>query len=157
MRTSENGVAFIKEWEGLELQAYQDIAGVWTIGYGHTGSGVAPGRKISECEAVRLLAEDLRAREARVASLVAVALAQHEFDALVSFEFNTGGLSRSTALVRLNQGDREGAAEALTWWNKSSVSGALREVRGLTRRRRAEAALFLFGDADAQHRWDEAS
>ena len=51
MRTSENGVELIKRFEGLELEAYQDIAGIWTIGYGHTGPDVEPGMKISERDA----------------------------------------------------------------------------------------------------------
>jgi len=143
MRTSENGIELIKTYEGLELTAYQDIAGIWTIGYGHTGPDVRPGMMISERDAEDLLRQDLVAREDTVENAVAVPMNQNEFDALVSFEFNTGGLRTSTALKRLNRGDRAGAADALTWWNKATVAGVLREVLGLTRRRAAERALFL--------------
>lgn len=143
MRASRRGVDFIKRWEGLELVAYRDVAGVWTIGYGHTGPDIDPGATITEAEAETLLRRDLVSREETVSGLVCVPLNQHEFDALVSFEFNTGGLVRSTTLKRLNKGDRPGAAEALAWWNKARIDGQLVEVAGLTRRRAAEAVLFL--------------
>ena len=51
MKTSARGIELIKQFEGLELEAYQDIAGIWTIGYGHTGPDVEPGMRISEREA----------------------------------------------------------------------------------------------------------
>jgi lysozyme len=145
MKTSETGVALIKRFEGLELQAYQDIAGIWTIGYGHTGPDVKPGQKISEREAEDLLRRDLKPREEAVARLVTVSLNQNEFDALVSFVYNVGieAFRKSTARRRLNGSDRVGAAEALTWFNKATVGGVLRAVTGLTRRRAAERALFL--------------
>ncbi len=154
MRTSENGVELIKRFEGLELEAYQDIAGIWTIGYGHTGADVQPGMKISERDAEELLRRDLKPREQAVDGAVKVPLNQNEFDALVSFVYNVGASAfrGSTALKRLNKGDRVGAADALTWWNKATVGGVLREVLGLTRRRAAERALFLTPTAMPQVR-----
>ncbi len=144
MRTSENGIALIKRWEGLELESYQDIAGVWTIGYGHTETA-GPEQKINEREAEALLARDLEPRERAVDDLTSVSLNQNEFDALVSFVYNVGinAYKNSTARKRLNRGDRVGAAEALTWWNKATVGGVLREVTGLTRRRASERGVFL--------------
>lgn len=145
MKTSENGIELLKRFEGLELEAYQDIAGIWTIGYGHTGPDVQPGMKLTEREAEELLRRDLKSREQAVSSAVKVSLNQNEFDALVSFVYNVGAAAfrGSTALKRLNRSDRIGAADALTWWNKATVGGVLREVLGLTRRRAAERALFL--------------
>lgn len=144
MKTSESGVDLIKRFEGLELEAYQDIAGVWTIGYGHTET-VKPGQRITEREAEALLRRDLKPREDAVKRLTSVPLNQNEFDALISFVYNVGveAYRRSTARRRLNAGNRVGAADALTWWNKATVGGVLREVTGLTRRRAAERALFL--------------
>ncbi|MFZ5616591.1 MAG: lysozyme, partial [Pseudomonadota bacterium] len=144
MKISEAGIYLIKRFEGLELESYQDIAGVWTIGYGHTETA-GPNQKISEREAEELLRRDLGPRERAIEQLVGVALNQNEFDALVSFVFNVGAnaFKNSTARKRLNRNDRVGAAEALTWWNKATVNGVLREVLGLTRRRAAERALFL--------------
>ena len=144
MRTSEVGIALIKRWEGLELESYQDIAGIWTIGYGHTETA-GPNQKISEREAEELLKRDLEPRERAVGDLTSVSLNQNEFDALVSFVYNVGvgAYRNSTARKRLNRGDRIGAAEALTWFNKATIGGVLREVTGLTRRRASEKALFL--------------
>lgn len=145
MRISDRGIELLKQFEGCELEAYQDIAGIWTIGYGHTGPDVQEGMKISESDAEAILRQDLKSREKAIERLVHVPLNQNEFDALVSFVYNVGegALKGSTALKRLNKGDRVGAAEALTWWNKATVNGVLREVKGLTRRRQAEKALFL--------------
>ena len=144
MKTSQRGIDLIKQFEGLELEAYQDIAGIWTIGYGHIETA-RPGMRITEREAEALLQRDLKPREQAVGRIVSVPLNQNEFDALVSFVYNVGieGFRRSTARRRLNSGDRVGAADALTWWNKATVGGVLREVTGLTRRRASERALFL--------------
>lgn len=145
MRTSEKGLAFIKQHEGLSLEAYKDIAGVLTIGYGHTGADVFVGQRIALDQAHDLLVEDVREAEDAINRLVKKPLKQNQFDALVSFVFNVGAgaFNRSTALKRLNAGDYVGAAEALTWWNKARVDGELRPVRGLIRRRAAEKELFL--------------
>ena len=145
MKTSQAGIDLIKRFEGLELESYLDIADVWTIGYGHTGPEVGPDQRITANEAEALLRHDLVSREKAVSRLTRVALNQNEFDALVSFVYNVGigAYERSTARRRLNNGDRLGAGDALTWWNKATVNGVLRPVRGLTVRRTAEKALFL--------------
>jgi len=145
MKTSQNGIGLIKQFEGLELEAYRDIAGVLTIGYGHTGPEVELGMKISERDAEELLKRDLKPREDAVERQVRVPLNQNEFDALISFVYNVGAgaFGKSTARKRLNAGDRVGAAEALTWFNKATIGGVLREVTGLIRRRASERALFL--------------
>ncbi|MEL6790170.1 MAG: glycoside hydrolase family protein [Pseudomonadota bacterium] len=145
MRTSQSGIDLIKRFEGLELESYQDIAGIWTIGYGHTGPEVGPDQRLSAAEAEALLRHDLVSREKAVSRLTRVPLNQNEFDALVSFVYNVGetAYSRSTARRRLNAENRMGAADALTWFNKATINGVLRPVDGLTRRRAAEKALFL--------------
>jgi lysozyme len=76
---------------------------------------------------------------------VQVPLNDAAFGALVSFAFNAGlgNLGQSTLLRKLNAGDRAGAAEQFLVWNKGRVRGVLTELPGLTRRRRAERALFL--------------
>jgi len=144
MKTSERGIALIRQFEGLELESYQDIAGVWTIGFGHTETA-GPNQRISEREAEELLRRDLKPREKAVDDLANVSINQNEFDALVSFVYNVGiaAFRGSTARKRLNRGDRLGAGDALTWWNKATVNGVLREVKGLTRRRAAERGLFI--------------
>ena len=145
MKTSQTGIDLIKRFEGLELEAYQDIAGIWTIGYGHTGADVFEGWEISKFEAEELLRVDLVSREKAINDLVRVDINQNQFDALVSFVYNVGigALERSTALRELNRGNYLKAAEALTLFNKATIRGVLTPVTGLTRRRLAEQALFL--------------
>lgn len=144
MRTSPRGFALIESFEGLELEAYQDIAEVWTIGRGAT-EGVAPGDVMTKAEADARLRTDVAARERVIERLVTADLNQNEFDALVSFVYNIGegDFAASTALRRLNAGNRVGAAEAMTWFNKARVEGVLTQVAGLVRRRAAERELFL--------------
>lgn len=147
MRISNLGVQLVKHFEGLYLKAYLCPARVWTIGYGHTGlkhndGTVKKGRTITEAEAEDLLTQDLNTKYApEVSRLVKVPLQQHEFDALVSFHFNTGALAKSTLLRRLNTGDRAGAAEEFLRWTK----GGGKELPGLVRRRKSERYLFLTG------------
>lgn len=153
MKTSSTGLQLIESFEGLILQSYDDYndriikvgdtsRGTLTIGYGHTTSAgepkVFPGQKITEEEADRILQADLRKVEANVDRLVKVKINQNQFDALVSFEFNTGGLSQSSVLRKLNSGDYDGAADALLLWTKANGQ----TLPGLLRRRQAERTLF---------------
>ena len=109
--TSQQGIDRIKKFESCCLTAYQDAAGVWTIGYGHTGS-VYAGMQISQEQAGDLLKADLKRFEAAVNRYVTGALTQGRFDALVSFTFNVGegALKKSTLLKKMNAGDMDGAA-----------------------------------------------
>jgi len=143
-KISADGLALIKEFEGLFLEAYQDGGGVWTIGWGHTGlfhndGTVHRGRKITLEEAENLLEYDLRVFCARVKQFITVELNDDEFAALVSFDFNTGGLGDSTLRRLLNEGKRTEAAMQFTRWNKDNG----RVLPGLTRRRQSERNLFL--------------
>ncbi len=140
-RTSSAGLQLIKSFEGLRLTAYQDMVGVWTIGYGHTGPDVRPGLMITQEQANALLAADLARFEQGVAKLVTLLLNQYQFDALVSFSYNLGlgNLQHSTLLRLLNAGEVTAAAEQFLCWDKAGG----RQVAGLTRRRKAERELFL--------------
>lgn len=139
MKTSPAGIALIEEFEGLRVRAYQDGAGVWTLGYGHT-ENVAPGQSETLGKAETDLVSDLATAEAAVRRLVAVPLTQGQFDALVSFTFNEGqkSLRMSTMLRLLNAGDYAGAARAFMSWDV--IAG--QHSAGLQRRRQAEIALF---------------
>lgn len=140
---SEDGINLIKEFEGLRLQAYKDIVGVPTIGYGST-KGVKMGMIITEDQAIDLLRRDLNKFVAAVNRLVENEnLTQPMFDALVSFCYNLGegNLGKSTLLKRVNAGEFEAAADEFLKWNRAGG----KEVRGLTRRREAERNLFRSG------------
>lgn len=140
LRYSPDGLALTKRYEGLRRSAYQDSGGVWTIGYGHTGCDVIPGKTISELEAEALLRKDLRNAIDCVNRCVQVALEQSQFDALVDFCFNAGcgNFQRSTLLTKLNANDFAGTVDQFGLW--INVNG--QPNRGLQRRRAAEAAMF---------------
>lgn len=135
----------VKRFEGKYLEAYVCPAGVWTIGYGHTGmvdgAPIAAGMKITEEKAEELLHLDMEKFERAVTRLVQVSYNQNQFDALVSFAFNCGegALQKSTLLRKLNAGDYLGAAGEFARWNK----GGGKVLPGLTKRRAAEKELFL--------------
>lgn len=141
MKINQAGIELIKSFEGLKLDSYKCPSGVWTCGYGATGDRVKPGLNITAAQAEQWLAEDLQKFEEAVSRLVKVSLNENEFSALVSFAYNCGesALAGSTALKRLNAGDRAGCCEALLWWTKGSGGQVL---EGLARRRKAEVALF---------------
>lgn len=143
-KISSEGLALVKHFESLFLKAYKCPAGVWTIGWGHTGlqhndGTVYAGRTITEAKAEELLAYDMHQFEERVSALVKVPLTQNQFDALVSFDFNTGALHKSTLLKRLNARDYSGAADQFLKWTRAGG----RVLRGLTRRRQSERNLFI--------------
>lgn len=141
MKTSALGIALIKQFEGLRTCAYLDAAGIWTIGYGHTGDEVRSGARIDAAQADALLRQDLDAAEASVRALVTQPLVQASFDALASFVFNIGAtaFAGSTLLRRLNAADFEGAAAEFERWRYAGG----RVLPGLLRRRIAERTLFL--------------
>lgn len=142
-RISDEGLAHLRKWEGLRLEAYRDTGGVWTIGYGHTGPDVVPGRTITEVEAETLLCTDILEAERAVTNLVRVPLTDNQFAALVSFVFNVGpgAFAKSTLLRKLNAGDYDAVPSELARWNKDNG----RTVKGLANRRAAEIGLWAKG------------
>ena len=133
------GLALIKEYEGFQANAYLDTGGVPTIGYGST-RGVKMGQTVTPEQAETLLEADLAIAEKDVTAAVKVPLTDNQFAALVSFTFNLGGpaLRRSTLLKLLNAGDYAGAGSQFQFW----VFDNGRKLKGLIKRRAAEAALW---------------
>jgi lysozyme len=138
---SSKGVDLIAGFEGFVGHPYRDAVGVLTVGYGHTGPDTARIGNITEREGKALLARDLIRYEDGVKRYVKAKINQHEFDALVSFVYNVGvgSLAGSTLLRKLNAGDKRGAADEFLKWDKAGGHA----LPGLTRRRKAERALFL--------------
>lgn len=148
MRTiSPEGLALVKQWEGLRLTAYKDGGGVLTIGYGHTSAAgapaVLPGMKITQARAEAILKADLAGFERCVSQAVSVVLNDNQFAALVSFTYNVGTAAflRSTLLKKLNNGDYDAVPGELSKW----VNDNGRRVQGLVNRRAAEAGLWARG------------
>jgi lysozyme len=145
-KINADGVRLIKQWEGLELNAYKDVGGVLTIGHGHTSAAGIPyvkaGMRINDVEAEEILKSDLRKFEERVERLVKVKLTDNQFAVLVSFDFNTGALHKSTLLKKLNAGDYDAVPGELMKW----VNAGGKKVKGLVNRRSAEAGLWAKGE-----------
>ena len=136
MKTSQNGINLIKQFEGCRLTAYLCPAGVWTIGYGHTGN-VKQGDKITSAQSEAMLIADLERFEKNVSKYASkYQWAQNEFDALVSFAYNIGSIDQLTASGTRS---RRVIADKILEYNKANGQ----VLSGLTRRRQAERDLFL--------------
>lgn len=146
-KISSEGLALIKQWEGLRLEAYKDTIGVWTIGYGHTSTAGKPfvhkGMIITEKQAEEILSRDLRQFENAVAKNVTVSLTDEQFAALVSFCYNVGivAFCKSTLLKKLNNNEYEAVPAELQKWTKAGG----KRLHGLVHRRAAEAGLWAKG------------
>jgi len=147
MQISDRGLLALARHEGIVPAPYLDVARVWTFGVGHTAAAGAPGPArlprgmptdidAGIREALRLFRADLARYEAEVLRAVTVPLAPHEFDALVSFHYNTGGIARAALTRHINVGDRAGAGAAFMNWLRPA---------SLQPRREAERDLFLHG------------
>ena len=136
----------IKHNEGCRLEAYQDSVGVWTIGYGHTGSDVTEGLSVTQDEAEALLRQDLEKFQDGVDATIGADTSDNQYGAMVSLAFNIGlGNFRGSSVLRNhNAGDHQAAADAFLLWNKAGG----RVLPGLDRRRREERALYLTPDAN---------
>lgn len=141
MKISNKGKDLIKKYEGCELEAYKCPAGIWTIGYGHTGQDVFEGKIITQQEADSLLSKDLTRFEKFLNRVIKVPINQNQFNALASFTYNLGmgALQNSTLLKKLNNNDFTGAANEFDRW----VYGGGKKLEGLVRRRKEEKELFL--------------
>jgi len=149
---SADGIALIKRFESCArlrgdgmVAAYPDPGSggaPWTIGWGATGSGIGPDTVWTQAQCDARLESDL----ARYAAEVAAAIgsnptSQAQFDALVSFHYNTGAIARATLTARHNAGDYVGARAEFARWNRASG----RVLNGLIARRAAEARLYARG------------
>lgn len=144
LRTNQAGIEIIKESESLQLESYQS-GGAWYIGYGHKGSDLGPGSKISESKAEQYLRGDLKIAEDAIKKALRVPVNSNEFSAMVSLAYNigTGAFVHSSVMTELNLDNRQAAADAFLLWDKARVNGRLEEVPHLTERRKKERALFL--------------
>lgn len=158
MKISSNGIRVIQYFESCRLDAYPDPATggePWTIGWGHTGPEVKKGLRWTQAQADAQLLKDLERFEREVDGLLAVRPTQGQFDALVSFAYNVGsdidadklpeGLGDSSLLRFFNAQDMRRAQAEFSKW----VYANGKPMRGLKRRRAAEAALFAGATGDS--------
>ena len=140
MKTTDILLEKLMEMEGLRLEAYQDAAGVPTIGYGHT-KNVRMGDRITQYWAKEMLREDIEEAEWLVKEL-RVAKTEGQLDALVSFVFNLGigRLKSSTLLKVIREG---GSMQQVKKEFKRWVYGGGKQLPGLVKRREWEARRFF--------------
>jgi lysozyme len=156
MQTSAQGVAALELEEGVVLRAYRDVTGVWTIGAGLTAaSGVVrpkAGMVITTAEATNLMQRALREKYEPAVEVAMSRISnggaaverpkQHEFDAGISFHWNTGAIkSASWVKLWLAKVGRKDIAVSLMQWNKSDG----KVLPSLTARREREAAMLFDG------------
>ncbi|MCM1450671.1 MAG: lysozyme [Clostridium sp.] len=143
MDLSESIKKKIKAWEGCSLQAYKCPSGVLTIGFGHTGSDVKPGMRISQAEADALFEADIaRFAASMEPQLARLGLRQCQADALVSLSYNIGSLEKKApSLLAKVKADPDDPAILLEFMRhvNARVNGKLVPLAGLVRRREAEA------------------
>ena len=137
---NDETLSLIKSFEGCKLTAYRDAVGVPTIGYGHI-KGVKMGQKITQAQADQFLRDDLQWAENDVDTIAPKPLTENQRGALVSFTFNLGAGN----LRKLLKNGLAGVLERIGLFNKARVNGVLKPLKGLTRRREAERALFVKG------------
>lgn len=147
MRTSDAGIFALALHEGIVPAPYKDSVGVWTYGIGHTAGAGAPdpakmqrGMPADLDKALRdvfdVFRKDLPKYEDGVRRAVKVPISQAQFDALVSFHYNTGAIGRASFVKRLNAGDVAGAAAGMMAWSKPPE---------IIPRRKSEQQLFAKG------------
>ncbi len=151
-RIGPDGIRLIQDFEGIGrvradglIEAYPDPGTggePWTIGWGSTGPGIGPGTVWTREQADERFAADLERYAAEVADAIGDArTSQPQFDALVSFHYNTGAIRRATLTRKHKAGDYEGAAREFARWNQAGG----RVLKGLVRRRAAEERLYRSG------------
>ena len=141
MKTSENGISFIMSKEALSLTSYQDVAGYWTVGYGHMGNPAAPDVTITQSEAIKLLRSDILPVEKFINEKLMIN-DQNKFDALVSLIFNIGIGNFSKSLTcSLVKADPRNLAIAFEWIEFISSGG--KRYRGLLLRRLDELKVYF--------------
>lgn len=141
-KINPEGLEIIKSYEGLRLQAYLCPANVLTIGFGHTGPDVKPKMHITAQQAEKLLQADLAEFEEGVTSMLGAAKTnENQFSAMVSLAYNIGvtAFKASSVIRHHRDGNTSKAAASFKLWNK----GGGKVLPGLTKRRAAEAALYL--------------
>ena len=131
--------------EGYTDRAVVPVKGdVPTIGFGAT-TGVKLGETTTPPKALARALADVQQFEGALKQCVTVRLAQHEYDALVSFSYNVGShaFCQSTLVKKLNAEDYAGACSELLRWRffqgkDCALPANARLCGGLAKRRETE-------------------
>lgn len=142
------GLGLLQMSEGKLNAVYKDPAGILTVCYGHTGPELRLGQFYTDDQCDTILARDILSHRAGIDKCINLSLTRNEYDAVLDLAFNVGvtAVCKSTLVRRINSGDNAGASNEFLRWNKARVRGKVVVLRGLTKRREAERALFLTPD-----------
>lgn len=152
MNISQRGIDLIREFEGLRLTAYYDSVGIITIGVGTTNADynithtrIVPGLTITEETALKWLELSVNNKYAPLVDKYNATYHwnQNQFDALVSFAYNLGSIDQ---LVQYGRRTISEISNAILYYDKADGQ----TLAGLTRRRKAEKALF---DTPVDSKW----
>jgi len=133
----------IPELEGVRYDPYQDVVGVWTVCYGHTGADIIPGKRYTPAECQTMLDKDLVPFSRSVERSVKTPATEYQKAALITFSYNVGvyAFEHSSLLRKLNAGDYVGACDGLRQW----IYAGGQKWRGLINRREVEREVCLMG------------
>lgn len=134
---SLSGLEFIKRYQGLSLEQYQDEEGLWVIGYGHLIRGHERFETaITLYQAEMLFQQDVAEYQHLLHQCLQMPVSQRQFDALLSLAFSLGpeALQQSPILHSINQGQ---FAHAVAGWQREG-----KRRSSLAAERQAEAELF---------------
>ncbi|MGL5965608.1 MAG: lysozyme [Kluyvera sp.] len=129
--------------EGVRYKAYQDVVGIWTVCYGHTGNDIMLGKTYSKSECKSLLDKDLASVAKQINPYIKVKIPDTTRGAIYSFAYNVGAgnFKTSTLLYKINQGDTKGACDQIRRW---TYAGG-KQWKGLISRREIEREVCLWG------------
>lgn len=155
MTISGNLLQMVAMFEGFRSKSYQDVGGIWTIGYGSTlwdNMAVGPDMTVTEEDARIQLTYRLDALRSRINTRLQgshkMLAPAHQLDALTSLADNIGtGALYESELFRLYRLGSRDSKIALEWYKWRHVNGV--SVEGLEKRRIMESFLFMYG-------WDYA-
>jgi lysozyme len=144
LHPSQFAIDWMKRFEGLRLEAYDDV-GSWAIGYGHNATSRRQptpfkGMKITEAEADNILRADAEAIAGEVRKVLkGWAFTQDQFDALVLNNFQLGQTqftkNRATKAIKANGSDKEVYEQLVAQANATPNAG-------LKRRRMVQAQIW---------------
>jgi len=134
---TKTGLGLIQHFEGFRGVAYQDVVGIWTIGFGSTRN-VKPGMVISKKEALILLLQDVDRFEKYVNKISERLLKWYEFDALTCFSYNVGFRIKGNFKDAVNQGN----TKIVVMYLQQYIYAGGKVLKGLRMRREAEASLY---------------
>lgn len=150
MRMSPDALATMRNTEKVVLKYYNDMGKnkgncTWGIGF-YVHKGVCTPEELQQkvtAPAVEIeYAKRVAEAERRVKTKVKVKLNQAQFDAIVSFTYNTANVTNDRVYQALNDNDFEAAAQRISEANKVRVDGKLKLAPGLIKLRVEESAPF---------------